>query len=934
MYLLGEIHSHQKQNHENAAWMSGESGRTIKMARGCRFHSTQNRALLAALALCVCAPVASAQSLFGDLAVVPVLVGPLQTLIAILPGLAVAFFGALVALFKPSTAVKFFKLLWAQKIPVTILVAVIAGAWWGLPKAFPNWGGGTAQAAKETYDMFRGGPTRRGWSKGSGVEDPTEGGRNWAFQDNVTSIFCSPAAVGDYLYFASAEMGNVFGGTDGTGNLFCLNAKTGEKIWTDQLSNYRATYSSPAVSGKYLVCGEGLHYCKDARVVCLDSTNGKTLWEYRTKSHVESSACIYDGKAYIGAGDDGMYCIALEPNPDGTPNIKWHLDGKEYPDCEASPVALDGKVYMGLGLGGQGILCLDAETGKKIWHLKTDYPVFGSPSISGDKLFVGMGTGNMVMTAEQAWSVKKMKLVEKGVSDEEIAKQAKQAGPVGEVWCIDLKAKKKAWSYKVGRGVLGAVAVGKDRVFFGSRDAHLYCLSFDGKLIGKWNAQSAMVTSPTLAKDHVYVATTTGMVYGLDAQSLELKWEASLWAVPPGPLDMFMSSPVVANGHLYAGSAKDGMLCLGKPGKRKEPVWSGYLGGSGLSGRADRSPIPSSMTVAWTLPAADAKSEKPLTFGAAPAYISGALYLPFTEGEQHGLMKLTVQEDGGKPAVEAWRALTKQPVLPSIAAKGELVFVVEGPQGQDGRRLVALKAADGKEEWSKPVAAQADGGLLLLGDQLLLSIEKGVTALGMTGEKAGKKLWSYAEGLVVGAPAASAGRVAVAMKNPDRVAILDGATGLPLYVKELQAPPLNGPVLEGERLCVPTEKGVSVISVLETEEPKLLETGKVEKPLILIAGKMAALSADDNLHLIDLAEAKILKSQSSTKVLPFVTRDGLFRCSRRGYQKFPLDGSNVRPETWMRTSKSKVGTVQSPVVFAGSRAYFVSTKGLVCAQAK
>ena len=51
----------------------------------------------------------------------------------------------------------------------------------------------------------------------------------------------------------------------------------------------------------------------------------------------KSSPAVDTDRVFIGAGNDGFYCFALEPNPDGSPNLLWHLEGSDFPDCECSP---------------------------------------------------------------------------------------------------------------------------------------------------------------------------------------------------------------------------------------------------------------------------------------------------------------------------------------------------------------------------------------------------------------------------------------------------------------------------------------------------------------------------------------------------------------------------------------------------------------------
>ncbi len=354
--------------------------------------------------------------------VVPVLVGPLQALVAILPGILVALGTALVAVFRPSAIKRFVQLLWAQKV---VVVAVVAGVW-GLvhlwAAAFPGAPADVGKAeAGVDWPMWRGGASRRGAVLGD-VEEPAHGNVVWKFsKDGIKSYYSSPTVVGNRVYATSAKPG-LYGMA---GTVSCLDAQTGALVWEFKEEGYRATFSSPAVSGRYLVVGEGLHTTSDARVYCLDveesarRNRGVKLWSHRTRSHVESSPCIADGKVFIGAGDDGMYCFDVDGDGSGASKVLWHLDGERYPDCETSPAYHEGKLYFGLGIGGQAVVCVDANTGRELWRIDTPCPVFSSPTIADGRMFFGMGHGDFVNTAERVKENRLAALLRQGVDADE-----------------------------------------------------------------------------------------------------------------------------------------------------------------------------------------------------------------------------------------------------------------------------------------------------------------------------------------------------------------------------------------------------------------------------------------------------------------------------------------------------------------------------------
>ena len=108
------------------------------------------------------------------LAVIPVLVGPVQVLIAILPYLLLALGSLLAGLFKPRAIWAGLKLLWRQKVAVAVMLGVVAGAV-VMVRGFASSGGPTSeQVAGEDWPMFRGDAARRG--NGGGDKPPTDGG--------------------------------------------------------------------------------------------------------------------------------------------------------------------------------------------------------------------------------------------------------------------------------------------------------------------------------------------------------------------------------------------------------------------------------------------------------------------------------------------------------------------------------------------------------------------------------------------------------------------------------------------------------------------------------------------------------------------------------------------------------------------------------------
>ena len=96
-----------------------------------------------------------------NLGVVPVLVGPFQIFLAILPGLIAAIGGTVLALFRPTVIKTILQLLWRMKIQLLGVVAVVIGViYFGL-LIFAGSLPGDQEGSQYDWRVFRGGPPPR-----------------------------------------------------------------------------------------------------------------------------------------------------------------------------------------------------------------------------------------------------------------------------------------------------------------------------------------------------------------------------------------------------------------------------------------------------------------------------------------------------------------------------------------------------------------------------------------------------------------------------------------------------------------------------------------------------------------------------------------------------------------------------------------------------
>lgn len=384
---------------------------------------------------------------------------------------------------------------------------------------------GTGSPGKSgDWMMFRANLARLG--RGGNAPGPEQGRVLWAFRDpdvQIADLSSSPAVVGDRVYVGSAQA-SVF---DSTGMVYCLDARTGRRIWRFQTQ--KQVFSSPAVVGGKVFVGEGLHVDTGCRIYCLDAATGRKLWATATKSHTESSPAVVGGRVYAGAGTDGVYCLNAANG-----KVVWHHGGRHI---DASPAVVDGRVFVGTGYGKLGALALSATTGKTLWEAPSDLPVWGPPAVVGSRVFFGLGNGDFVQSAPT---------------------------PKGAVWCVDARTGRTVWRRNLPDAVLAAIAVQGGRAYAGCRDGNVYALdAATGKIVWSAPCGGPVVASPALDGRHLYVAGGKGRLHCLALADGKLVWTLDLTPQTAPDVNLW-SSPALAGGRLYLGTSKEKLFCLGR----------------------------------------------------------------------------------------------------------------------------------------------------------------------------------------------------------------------------------------------------------------------------------------------------------------------------------------------------------------------------------
>ncbi len=305
----------------------------------------------------------------------------------------------------------------------------------------------------------------------------------------ITNIICVNASSGGFEwsypieYWSDSSLavayGNVyFGSGQGNCTVYCLDAYSGDLIWSYFIGENAWVDSSPAVTDGRVYVGASQvgEYGEWGKLYCFDALTGYLNWSYAIGigCWVQSSPAVAEGAVYVGVVDvfhQGGRVICLDASSGG---FIWSYN-ITYAAVYSSPAVADGKVYVGF-FNSMNVSCLDAYSGDLIWSHPTNSDVSSSPAVAYGKVYVG------------SWDY--------------------------NVYCLDAYSGGLIWSYTTGDSVLSSPSIADGKIYIGSLDNKLYCLdAYSGGLIWSYTTGAPLASSPAIANGCVYMASDDNILY-------------------------------------------------------------------------------------------------------------------------------------------------------------------------------------------------------------------------------------------------------------------------------------------------------------------------------------------------------------------------------------------------------------------------------------
>ena len=224
--------------------------------------------------------------------------------------------------------------------------------------------------------------------------EANRGTQRWRMSTGPTLPFPWGHESGD-RYTSSPNVANgVVGFGSGDGYVYSVDAASGRVKWRAKTEG--RIRGTPAVDDGAVFVGSF-----DGRVYAFDLASGKQRWRYDTdgaalnsgnfgfdRRSIQSSPAVSNGVVFIGARDGFVYALGAA---DG--KLRWRFN-HEISWINSSPAIADGVVYDGSS-DAHFVQALDATTGRELWRANVGATVWSSPSVAGDQLYFGDGSGRI-----------------------------------------------------------------------------------------------------------------------------------------------------------------------------------------------------------------------------------------------------------------------------------------------------------------------------------------------------------------------------------------------------------------------------------------------------------------------------------------------------------------------------------------------------------
>ena len=306
---------------------------------------------------------------------------------------------------------------------------------------------------------------------------------------------------------------------------------------------------------------------KDAQNTAYDpspiETPNKLLWKYDTKKALKSSPIVMSQVVVIGSLDKRVFFInALSGKNLSVQKVYSSVSTSAcgQTDVRRTTTRLggdDATVYFGLDRGKETFFARNLRSGQTLWEKKLG-DLTSSPTLSGDKIFVGTSNGTLwalnKITGEKIWEFNTKSSIFSTPACNDSSSSATDEEMIyfgstdGYLYALRSDSGSVKWKFKADGGIYSSPAIKNGMIFFGSVDGCLYALNLiDSSLVWKFQTQADIYSSPAVTESLVYIGSNDYNMYAVNQQTGELIWKFKTEG-------LIHSSPIAVGDKLFFGS--------------------------------------------------------------------------------------------------------------------------------------------------------------------------------------------------------------------------------------------------------------------------------------------------------------------------------------------------------------------------------------------
>lgn len=318
----------------------------------------------------------------------------------------------------------------------------------------------------------------------------------------------------------------------------------GKLLWSRRMG---PVFSSPVAGLKMLFVSS-----TDGYLYALEQDTGAIAWRVRLDSLLTDATPALEGQVLFVAAHGS----ALEALNAHTGQAYWTVETSQK--IQAPPLVVGSRVLVATQLA---LWALDAASGRVLWkfhHGAAGWPTTGSPAVSGNMVYAGLGTSTQLWAlslgdGHVAWSFD---------TGDRITSEPLVEGNIvyiatwrGSILALDRVTGKQRWAYALNAargasvvdGVAGSMALAQNRLYVGDYRGALLCIDAQhGRLMWRFATGAQILATPVVTNDRVYIGSGDGYFYALDTRTGRPAWRYATGEI--------RASASLASGHLFIGS--------------------------------------------------------------------------------------------------------------------------------------------------------------------------------------------------------------------------------------------------------------------------------------------------------------------------------------------------------------------------------------------